>query len=68
MTIWARSWFFRQNRQIQGKNARQCHPLARIFDAEVGDFDEKTIAKRIVISPYQQAQMCEPRFAKFQAA
>ncbi|SOD65080.1 hypothetical protein SAMN02746062_00190 [Alysiella filiformis DSM 16848] len=55
MTIWARSWFFRQTPlrcQIQGENARQCHPLARIFDAEVGNFDEKTIAKRIVISPY----------------
>ncbi|SOD71977.1 hypothetical protein SAMN02746062_02176 [Alysiella filiformis DSM 16848] len=51
MTIWAQSWFFRQNCQIQGKNASQCHPLASIFDAEVGDFDEKTIAKRIVISP-----------------
>ncbi|ULJ63425.1 hypothetical protein MIS46_05095 [Wielerella bovis] len=52
MTIWARSWFFRQNRQIQGKNASQCRPLASIFDAEVGDFDEKTTAKRIVNSPY----------------
>ncbi|WP_314341850.1 hypothetical protein [Simonsiella muelleri] len=42
--------FFRQNRQIQGKNVSQCHSLARIFDAEVGDFDEKTTAKRIVNS------------------
>ncbi|ULJ59812.1 hypothetical protein [Wielerella bovis] len=37
------SWFFRQTPlrcQIQGKNASQCRPLASIFDAEVGDFDE----------------------------
>ncbi|ULJ69738.1 hypothetical protein MIS45_02480 [Wielerella bovis] len=50
MIIWARSWFFRQNRQIQGKNASQCCPLVSIFDAEVGDFDEKTTANELLLA------------------